>query len=148
MIFSHLLPFQPFLSFPSHLEPFLAIETETDHAISRPLRGLKKTASDGADIQTSRRTWWLYDWISPVGPIQWKQREKKIEIWTFYTFIIVHTPTNLAPLLGPHCPTYQNFMYFFWKKNSFLVFSSTKQQTSCRRFTKPPGRGDRWQVKG
>ena len=52
MIFSHILPFQPFLSFSSHLEPFLAIETETetDHAISRPMRGLKKTASNGADI--------------------------------------------------------------------------------------------------
>ena len=26
---------------------------ETDHVISEPLRGLKKTASDGADRQTS-----------------------------------------------------------------------------------------------
>ena len=34
-------------------------------------QALKKIASDGTNIQTSWRTWWLYDWIGPVGPIQW-----------------------------------------------------------------------------
>ena len=37
---------------------------------------LEKTAPNGANRQTSRqtdtRTWQLYDWIRPVGPIQWK----------------------------------------------------------------------------
>ena len=30
----------------------------------------KKTAPDGADIQTDTRTWQLYDGIDPEGPIQ------------------------------------------------------------------------------
>ena len=38
------------------------------------MRGLKKTAPDGTDIQTSRWTLQLYDWIGPVGPIQWKNK--------------------------------------------------------------------------
>ena len=35
----------------------------TDHVISEPMRGLKKTAPDGADRerQTHRQTWQLYD---------------------------------------------------------------------------------------
>ena len=32
------------------------------------MRGLKKTALNGAD----NRTWQFYDWINPVGPIKWK----------------------------------------------------------------------------
>ena len=36
------------------------------------MRGLEKTAPNGKNIQTHTRTWQLYDWIGPVGLIQWK----------------------------------------------------------------------------
>ena len=39
----------------------------TDHVISGQVRGLKKTASNGANKQTNRRTSQLLDWIGPVG---------------------------------------------------------------------------------
>ena len=35
-------------------------------------QGLGKTAPDGTNTHTNKRTWRLYDWIGPVGPIQWK----------------------------------------------------------------------------
>ena len=43
----------------------------TDHKISGPMRCQEeeKTAPDGANRQTERRTWTLYDRIGPVGPI-------------------------------------------------------------------------------
>ena len=31
-----------------------------------------KTAPNGSNTQTHIRTWQFYDWIGPVGPIQWK----------------------------------------------------------------------------
>ena len=34
-----------------------------------------KTAIDGAEPKNHRRTWQLYDWISQVGPIQWKYKK-------------------------------------------------------------------------
>ena len=45
----------------------------TDHVTWGPMRGLKKTAPDGANRHTDRQTWRLSDWIGPVGPIQWKR---------------------------------------------------------------------------
>ena len=33
---------------------------------------LNKTAPKGAEPHTDRRTTWLYDWMGPVRPIQWK----------------------------------------------------------------------------
>ena len=47
----------------------------TDHLTSRPLRGLRKNAPVGTNIRThtQRRTWPLYEWIGPVGLIQWKR---------------------------------------------------------------------------
>ena len=45
----------------------------TDHVISGPMRGLKKTASDGANRQTNRQTDMATLWLNrPSGPIQWK----------------------------------------------------------------------------
>ena len=78
----------------------------TDHGIWGPMRGLKNNGRllcshetsfiplgpDGKE-PTSLRTWRLYDWIGPVGPIQW---EKKIS--TFRHFII---PRRYGPLRGP-----------------------------------------------
>ena len=36
----------------------------------------KKNAPDGVQPRTDGRTWRLYDWIGPVGPIQWKSINK------------------------------------------------------------------------
>ena len=88
MIFSHLLPFQPFLSFPSHLEPFLAIETETetDNAISRPMRGLKKLHPMA---QTSRHPDGHGDYMTESA--QWGQfSEKKREKNQNSDFLHIH----------------------------------------------------------
>ena len=46
----------------------------TDHVTLGQMRCLK-TANDGADTQTSRRTGQLYDWMGPVGPIHWKKTQ-------------------------------------------------------------------------
>ena len=38
-----------------------------------PMRGLKKTPPNGAERHKDKQmTWRLYDWVGPVGPIQWK----------------------------------------------------------------------------
>ena len=55
----------------------------TDHMISGTMRGLKKTALNGANGRTHGRTWRLYDWIGPVGPIQWKLQRKGTSVMTY-----------------------------------------------------------------
>ena len=41
------------------------------------MRGLKKTATDGANTHTDTRTWQLYDQIGPVGPKNAKNKKKQ-----------------------------------------------------------------------
>ena len=47
----------------------------TDQVTSGPMRRLKNTpkaAHNSTTPQLHTRTWRLYDWIGPLGPIQWK----------------------------------------------------------------------------
>ena len=62
----------------------------TDHVISGPMRGLKKTAFDGTDRQTDRQKDIATLRLDrPSGPIQWKSNnssnvfttEKAVELW-------------------------------------------------------------------
>ena len=73
----------------------------------------RKNASDGKHKRTNRQTWRIYDWISPVGPIQWK-----------YTVI---TLTKLSNNFCPWFPgTFTQKRRQRWDKTDNL-----RQSTAC-----------------
>ena len=96
----------------------------TDHVISRLMRGLKKTAPNVSETQT----WQLYDWIGPVGPIQWKQKFKFSEKSDSCFFIIkfLHTGNHwisihlrISGSFIPHKKRLIKYFKIFWSQNHY-----------------------------
>ena len=57
----------------------------TEHVTSRPMKGLEKNCNRPRR-QTNKPTWRLYDWIGPVGPIQWNNCFLSVDVPTFLLF--------------------------------------------------------------
>ena len=118
----------------------------TDHMTSGPIRGITKKLHPMAQTprQTDIWTWRPYDWIGPVGPIQWKGESENLELPSCVEpiFIFIFRFTNtwphinevmlqwLQPLVNME-PSCNSAPYLSIRPNLSVLYS----RTHCRAVT-------------
>ena len=111
----------------------------TDHVILGPMRGLDKNCIRWRK-QTDRRIWRLYDWIGPVGMIQWKVwkrskiNENNPKLWQILKNVFKKIPQVVKKCLKKFIFKFlisddwtAVFKYIFLIVNNLVNFQETQQ---------------------